>query len=76
MVSIRRHQSTVDIKYGSLNQPHVLQSQIERVSDQYSFRTDNTSFFHLHLGTRLCSINWTLSQFYRPKFDIGIGWKE
>ena len=76
MVSIRRHQSTIDIKYGSLNQPHILQAQIERVSDEDSFRIDDNLFLYLHLGTRLCSINWTLSKFYWSKFDIGIGRKE
>jgi hypothetical protein len=31
-VSIRRQQSTVDIKYGNLNQPNILQCQVNRVS--------------------------------------------
>jgi len=34
--SIRRHQTTVDIKYGSLNQQNILQCQVERVCFLYS----------------------------------------
>lgn len=32
IVSIRRHHNTIDIKYGSLNQPHTLKCQLDRVS--------------------------------------------
>ncbi|CAF2388479.1 unnamed protein product [Rotaria sp. Silwood2] len=33
IVSIRRHQTTIDIKYGSLSQPHILQCQLDRAQD-------------------------------------------
>ncbi|CAF3546374.1 unnamed protein product [Rotaria sordida] len=33
VVSIRRHQTTIDIKYGSLHQPHILQCQVDRAQD-------------------------------------------
>ncbi|CAF1159280.1 unnamed protein product, partial [Didymodactylos carnosus] len=33
IISIRRHQNTVDIKYGSLTQPNLIQCQIDKAQD-------------------------------------------
>ncbi len=63
VLSIRRHQSAIDIKYGSLNQPDILQCQVNRVS--FLLEINNLKrFVCIYLGSRSCSIKWTLFEFY------------
>ncbi|CAF3639551.1 unnamed protein product [Adineta steineri] len=53
VVSIRRHQNAIDIKYGSLNQPHILQCQVDRAQDLVALTGRYLSFIGRSLTTAM-----------------------
>ncbi|CAF1240131.1 unnamed protein product [Adineta ricciae] len=53
VVSIRRHQNSIDIKYGSLNQPRILQCQVERAQDLVALAGRYLSFVGRSLSTAM-----------------------
>ncbi|CAF1426007.1 unnamed protein product [Adineta ricciae] len=53
VVSIRRHQNSIDIKYGSLNQPRILQCQVERAQDLVALAGRYLSFIGRSLSTAM-----------------------
>ncbi|CAF1023237.1 unnamed protein product [Rotaria sordida] len=53
VVSIRRHQNSIDIKHGSLSQPHLLQCQVDRAQDLVALAGRYLSFIGRSLTSAL-----------------------
>jgi hypothetical protein len=74
IVSIRRHQQTIDIKHGSLSQPLTLQCQVDRVS--FTRRMIDLLHFtcfpliSIDLGTRFRCTCRTIFKFDWPQSNI------
>ncbi|CAF4602738.1 unnamed protein product [Rotaria sp. Silwood1] len=65
VVSIRRHQNLIDIKHGSLSQPHLLECQVDRAQDFVALAGRYLSFIGRSLTSAL-ERKCDSQQYHRP----------